>query len=78
MMGDEKAPAVVQAGNLPNAEYRRFEGMREYEAMIDGLIPQTQRIIRVFDRTPVARRGIHRSATRRCASSCSRTARTAC
>lgn len=35
--------------NLPNAEYRRFEGMREYEAIIDGMIPQTQRIIRVFD-----------------------------
>ena len=37
--------------NLPNAEYRRFEGMREYEALIDGLIPQTQRVIRVFDQT---------------------------
>jgi len=35
--------------NLPNAEYRRFEGMREYEAIIDGLVPQTQSIIRVFD-----------------------------
>ena len=39
------------AGNLPNAEYRRFEGMREYEALIDGLIPQTVRMIRVFDQT---------------------------
>lgn len=39
------------AGNLPNAEYRRFEGMREYDAAIDSLIPQTQRAIRVFDRT---------------------------
>ncbi len=48
-MGDEKNPAVDQAGNLPNAEYRRFEGMREYEAVIDELIPQTQRVIRVFD-----------------------------
>jgi hypothetical protein len=37
--------------NLPNAEYRRFEGLREYEALIDGLIPGTQSIIRVFDRT---------------------------
>jgi hypothetical protein len=36
-------------GNLPNAEYRRFEGMREYEALLDGLIPQTLRAIRVFD-----------------------------
>lgn len=35
--------------NLPNAEYRRFEGMREYEAIVDELIPRTQRIIRVFD-----------------------------
>ena len=35
--------------NLPNAEYRRFEGMREYEAVIDRLIPQTLRAIRVFD-----------------------------
>lgn len=40
-----------ETGNLPNAEYRRFEGMREYEAVIDSLIPQTQRIIRVFDNT---------------------------
>lgn len=39
------------AGNLPNAEYRRFEGMREYEAILDELIPQTQRIIRVFDQS---------------------------
>ena len=37
--------------NLPHAEYRRFEGVREYEELIDGLIPQTQRAIRVFDRT---------------------------
>lgn len=41
----------MQAGNLPNAEYRRFEGMREYEAILDDLIPRTQRIIRVFDRS---------------------------
>ena len=39
------------SGNLPNAEYRRFEGMREYEAIVDALIPQTQRAIRIFDRT---------------------------
>ena len=38
-------------GNLPNAEYRRFEGMREYEAVVDALIPQTERIIRVFDKS---------------------------
>lgn len=49
-MGDEKVPTVERTGNLPNAEYRRFQGMREYEAVIDSLIPQTQRIIRVFDK----------------------------
>jgi len=38
-------------GNPPNAEYRRFEGVREYDAVIDSLIPHTQRVIRVFDKT---------------------------
>lgn len=38
-------------GNLPNAEYRRFESLREYEALVDAMVPQTQRIIRVFDQT---------------------------
>lgn len=47
-MSDEKRP-VEATGNLPNAEYRRFEGMREYEALVDELIPRTQREIRVFD-----------------------------
>jgi hypothetical protein len=42
---------MKQSGNLPNAEYRRFEGMREYEAVIDSLIPQTQSVIRVFDKS---------------------------
>jgi hypothetical protein len=37
--------------NLPHARYRRFEGMREYEAVIDELIPQTQSRIRIFDRS---------------------------
>jgi hypothetical protein len=50
-MGDQNTPPVQRAGNLPNAKYRRFEGMREYEALIDGLIPQTERMIRVFDQT---------------------------
>ena len=49
-MGDEKVPSFERSGNLPNAEYRRFEGVREYEELIDGLIPQTQRVIRIFDR----------------------------
>jgi hypothetical protein len=48
---DGKTLALEQTGNLPNAEYRRFEGMVEYEAVIDGLIPQTLRTIRVFDRS---------------------------
>lgn len=38
-------------GNLPHASYRRFEGMREYETIIDSLIPHTQRAIRIFDRS---------------------------
>ncbi len=36
--------------NLPHAGYRRFEGMREYESLIDEFIPQTLRVIRVFDK----------------------------
>lgn len=39
-------------GNPPNAEYRRFESNQEYERIVDELIPQTQQIIRVFDKTP--------------------------
>ena len=35
---------------LPHAEYERFESTRQYEAMLDELIPQTQRVIRIFDR----------------------------
>ena len=50
-MSDEKTPLVRLPGNLPNAEYRRFEGTVEYEAVIEGLIPQTLRTIRVFDRS---------------------------
>jgi hypothetical protein len=36
---------------LPHADYQRFESMRQFDAMLDELIPQTQRVIRVFDRT---------------------------
>ncbi|MBY0270208.1 MAG: hypothetical protein K2X06_10085 [Burkholderiales bacterium] len=39
-------------GNLPNAQYRRFESFREYEEIIDRMIPMTQSIIRVFDKAP--------------------------
>ena len=50
-MSDQKTTVAQPTGNLPNAAYRRFEGMREYEALIDQLIPQTQRTIRIFDRS---------------------------
>lgn len=42
---------MERSGNLPNAGYRRFEGMREYESLIDDMIPQAQSIIRIFDRS---------------------------
>lgn len=42
---------MERSGNLPNAQYRRFEGMREYESLIDDMIPRTQSIIRIFDRS---------------------------
>ena len=32
-------------------EVLRFEGMREYEALIDEMIPRTMRTIRIFDRS---------------------------
>ena len=51
MASDKETTAPATTGNLPNAEYRRFEGMREYEAVVDALIPQTQRIIRVFEKS---------------------------
>ena len=50
-MSNEKTAGPAPTGNLPNAVYRRFEGMREYEALIDQLIPQTQRTIRIFDKS---------------------------
>jgi hypothetical protein len=35
---------------LPHADYQRFESLRQFEAMLDELIPATQRVIRIFDR----------------------------
>lgn len=35
---------------LPIAKYRRFESFREYEALIDEVIPRSESVIRVFDR----------------------------
>ena len=43
--------AMELTGNPPNAQYRRFESNREYEALIDEMIPLTQRIIRIFDKS---------------------------
>lgn len=36
---------------LPHAEYERFESVREYDAMLDELIPRTERVIRIFDKS---------------------------
>src|SRR3954468_17457387 len=36
---------------LPHAQYERFESLREYDAMFDELIPSTQRIIRIFEKS---------------------------
>ena len=40
--------------SLPHAQYERFESMREYEAMFDELIPKTERVIRIFDKSLAA------------------------
>lgn len=34
---------------LPHAAYERFEGIGDYDVMLDELIRQTQRVIRIFD-----------------------------
>jgi hypothetical protein len=36
---------------LPHASYERFESLQAFEDMFDELVPQTQRVIRVFDRS---------------------------
>jgi hypothetical protein len=41
----------AQKPALPHAEYERFESSRDFESMLDELIPTSQRIIRIFDRT---------------------------
>ena len=43
--------SAIQPSGLPHAEYERFDSMRRFEAMFDELIGETQRVIRVFDRT---------------------------
>lgn len=34
----------------PLSNYRRFESVREYESLLDTMVPNTESIIRVFDR----------------------------
>ena len=36
---------------LPHAQYERFESAREFDAMFDELVPHTQRVIRIFDKS---------------------------
>ncbi len=40
---------TIAAGPLPITQYRRFESFREYETLIDTMLPQTEAVIRVFD-----------------------------
>jgi hypothetical protein len=47
---------------LPHAQYERFEGAREYDAMFDELVPATQRIIRIFEKSL----GVSYNAPARC------------
>ena len=48
---------------LPIAQYRRFESFKEYEALIDTMLPQTETVVRVFDNAlPVAWNSIERTA----------------
>ena len=48
-MSDRK-PHSEFAGALPLMRYRRFESFREYESLLDTMVPQTESVIRVFDR----------------------------
>jgi hypothetical protein len=40
---------------LPHASYERFDSLQQLEDMFDELVPQAQRVIRVFDRSLSAR-----------------------
>lgn len=50
-MTNDPAPSA----GLPHAKYERFESVRQMEDMFDALVPQTERVIRVFDRSLSAR-----------------------
>lgn len=45
----DPTPTPVSGGN-PLMQYRRFESFKEYEALLDDMLPKTESIIRVFDR----------------------------
>lgn len=36
---------------LPHAVYERFESTREFDAQFEALVPVTQRVIRIFDKS---------------------------
>ena len=49
----DKSPPATAAGALPPLplmRYRRFESFREYESLFETMTPQTESVIRVFDR----------------------------
>ncbi len=46
----DPSPISETAGTLPLTRYRRFESFREYESLLDAMVPQTESVIRVFDR----------------------------
>lgn len=47
---------------LPITHYRRFESFKEYETLIDALLPQTEAVLRVFDHAlPVAWNSVQRT-----------------
>jgi hypothetical protein len=47
---------------LPITQYRRFESFREYESLMDAMVPQTEMFIRVFDKVlPPAWNGLQRT-----------------
>ena len=49
-MSDDR-PLPESAGALPLTRYRRFESFREYESLFDSMVPQTESVIRLFDRS---------------------------
>ena len=54
---------MTSGAALPITQYRRFESFKEYEALIDAMLPQTETVVRVFDNAlPVAWNSIERTA----------------